>query len=158
MNLLKNSGPLAIGALARQTGLAVSAIRYYEEIGLIKPAARRDSGHRFYSEEAREALTLIRHCRDFGFSIEETRELVSLSASEGRDCVEAREIAHVHLKAVRQKLLQLHTLETGLARFVQACTDQCAGGPAPQCAIFTELGSITSKTPTPQPSQSGCCG
>ncbi len=133
-------------------------IRYYEEIGLIAPAVRRESGHRFYPEEVGHALTLIRHCRDFGFSIEETRELVSLSTNEGGDCIEAREVAQIHLKAVRKKLLQLQTLENDLARFVQACTDQCAGGPAPQCTIFTELGATDAKPLAGQFAQAGCCG
>lgn len=102
-------------------------------------------------------LTLIRHCRDFGFSIEETRELVSLSTNEGRDCIEAREVAQTHLKAVRKKNLQLHAMESDLTRFVQCCTDQCAGGPAPQCAIFIELGSAETNALAQTPTQTGCC-
>ena len=66
------SEPLTIGALAQRSGVAVSAIRYYEQIGLIPPAARRPSGHRVYGTDVQELLTLIRHCREFGFSIDTT--------------------------------------------------------------------------------------
>ena len=62
-----HAAQLTIGALAERTGLNVSAIRYYEEVGLIPPALRRPSGHRVYGAEAQELLTLIRHCRDFGW-------------------------------------------------------------------------------------------
>ena len=133
------SAQLTIGALAERTGLNVSAIRYYEEIGLIPQAMRRPSGHRVYSDQSQELLTLIRHCRDFGFSVEDTRALVSLASSEERDCVEARAIAQVHLDTVRAKLAELQALERGLSRFVSACTEQCAGGPAPQCTILKDL-------------------
>jgi DNA-binding transcriptional MerR regulator len=141
MNDLTAEGQLTIGALAQRTGFNVSAIRYYEEVGLIPRAARRPSGHRIYGERVQEVLTLIRHCRDFGFSIEETKALVSLSTSEQSDCVQARDIAQVHLTAVRSKLAELQNLERSLSKFVQACTDQCLGGPAPQCTILKDLGA-----------------
>ena len=130
---MNNPSPqLTIGALAERTGLNVSAIRYYEEVGLIPEAMRRPSGHRVYGAEAQELLTLIRHCRDFGFSVDDTRTLVSLASSSDKDCIEAREIAQVHLNTVRAKLAELLALERSLSRFVTACTQQCVGGPAPQ--------------------------
>lgn len=146
--------PLSIGALAERTGFNVSALRYYEEVGLIPPATRRPSGHRVYDEKMQEVLTLIRHCRDFGFSIEETRALVSLSTSEERDCTEARDIAQLHLDTVRSKLKGLQNLERSLNRFVQACTDQCLGGPAPKCTILKDL----SLREAPATKAAGCCG
>lgn len=154
MNNLLPEGQLTIGALADRTGFNVSAIRYYEEVGLIPPAARRPSGHRVYGEQVQEVLTLIRHCRDFGFSIDETKALVSLSTSEERDCVEARDIAQVHLAAIRTKLAELQILERSLSKFVQACSDRCVGGPAPKCTILKDLSMGDSKlAPT-----RACCG
>lgn len=154
MNNLQASGQLTIGVLAQRTGFNVSAIRYYEEVGLIPEAMRRPSGHRVYSPEAQELLTLVKHCRDFGFSIDETRALISLSTSDDRDCVEAREIAEVHLGTVRTKLAELRNLERSLSRFVQACTDQCVGGPAPKCTILKDLSLGNPKLAAP----ARCCG
>lgn len=154
MNNLQAKGQLTIGALAERTNISVSAIRYYEEVGLIPQAARRPSGHRVYGQEVLEVLTLIRRCRDFGFSIEETRALLSLSTSEDRDCVEAREIALAHLNGVRAKLAELQNLERSLSKYVQACTDQCVGGPAPRCTILKDLSFEDSKLSAPV----RCCG
>lgn len=154
MNNLQNSGQMTIGALARRTGFNVSAIRYYEEVGLIPEAMRRPSGHRVYSPEVQEVLTLVKHCRDFGFSIEETRAMVSLSTSNDRDCAETREIAQTHLNTVRFKLAELQNLERSLSKFVQACTDQCVGGPAPKCSILKDLSVADSTLAAPV----GCCG
>lgn len=154
MNNLPAAGQLTIGVMAERTGFKVSAIRYYEEVGLIPPAARRPSGHRVYDERVQEVLTLIRRCRDFGFSIDETRVLVSLSSSEQTDCVEARDIAQAHLNAVRVKLAELKDLERSLSMFVQACSDQCAGGPAPKCTILTDM----KREPSSPAPAGNCCG
>lgn len=154
MNTLSIDGQLSIGAMAQRTGFNVSALRYYEEVGLIPPATRRPSGRRMYDEKVQEVLTLIRHCRDFGFSIEETRALVSLSTNDEKDCVEARDIAQVHLTAVQTKLKQLQELERSLAKFVQACSADCIGGPAPKCTILKDLSLGTSVKAEPR----SCCG
>ena len=154
MNTLSTDGQIGIGAMAQRTGFNVSALRYYEEVGLIPPATRRPSGHRVYDQKVQEVLTLIRHCRDFGFSIEETRALVSLSTSDEKDCVEARDIAQVHLSAVQAKLKQLQELERSLAKFVQACSADCIGGPAPKCTILKDLSLGASVQAEPR----SCCG
>ena len=154
MNLPQADRQLSIGVLAERTGFNVSALRYYEEVGLIPPAMRRPSGHRVYDEKVQEVLTLVRHCRDLGFSIEETRALVTLSTSEESDCVEARDIAQLHLDTVRSKLKELQSLERSLKKFVQACSDQCVGGPAPKCTILKDLRSRDSGSAQ----AARCCG
>lgn len=78
--------------------------------------------------------------RDLGFTIEQIRALVSLTVSEDRDCVEARDIAKSHLDSVRAKMIELMTLERSLSRFVNVCTATCAGGPASECTILKDLG------------------
>jgi DNA-binding transcriptional MerR regulator len=114
---------------------------------------RRESGHRVYPESVLDVLVLIRHCRDLGFSIDETRELVALSTDAERDCVEARAIAQVHLTAVRTKMAELRRLDQSLSRYVRACSEGCAGGPAPNCNILTDLRqSVPGDTDAP-----GCC-
>lgn len=160
---MNNPSPqLTIGALAERTGLNVSAIRYYEEVGLIPEAMRRPSGHRVYGTEAQELLTLIRHCRDFGFSVDDTRALVSLASSSDKDCIEAREIAQVHLNTVRAKLAELLALERSLSRFVRACTQQCVGGPAPKCTILKDLSlsdaALIAKQAKSATTPTSCCG
>lgn len=141
---------LTIGALAERTGCSVPTIRYYEEIGLIPAARRRASGHRVYDARSEELLTFIRRCRDFGFPVEQVRELVALSKSNERDCFETLKIAQEHLKAVRAKLAELRGLEKSLSRFAQDCSEQCAGGPAAKCSILKDMAQPVSKP--------GCCG
>ena len=131
---------LTIGALAEKTGCNVPTIRYYEEIGLVPKANRRPGGHRFYGEADLRRLTFIRRCRDFGFSVEQVRTLVTLTDDPNRNCYEARDLAQTHLDEVRQKLAELRALESSLEAFVDTCTLGCAGGPGTQCAILEDLG------------------
>ena len=71
-----NNAPLAIGALARRAGMAPSALRYYERIGLLPPAERA-GGKRHYPPASAERLALIRLYRDAGFTLNEVRRLVA---------------------------------------------------------------------------------
>lgn len=130
---------LRIGALAARTGTNPPTIRYYESIGLLPSAVRRDGGQRMYGAADLKRLLFIRRCREFGFPIDKVRSLVSLLDDRGRSCLEARDIAKAHLDVVRGKLKELRELEKTLAAFVQDCNAQCAGGPGPDCVILDDL-------------------
>ncbi|MDE2298482.1 MAG: helix-turn-helix domain-containing protein [Burkholderiales bacterium] len=130
---------ISIGVLAQQTGCTVPTIRYYEEIGLLPAGSRTEAGRRLYGAPAVKRLTFIRRCRDFGFSIEQVRELVGLVDEPERPCVEVRDIASGHLAAVRKKLSELQALEASLSTFVVSCDTACAGGPSVDCTILEDL-------------------
>jgi MerR family copper efflux transcriptional regulator len=140
---------MTIGSLAEKARCSVPTIRYYEEIGLLPAARRRDGGHRIYGEADLRRLTFIRRSRDFGFPIEQIRELAVLAGSPERDCTAARDLAQAQLAEVRRKLKELRALERSLKGFVDACTAQCAGGPANACVILEDLAA---------PQQPSCCG
>lgn len=97
-------------------------------------------------------LTVIRRCRDFGFTIEQVRELVGLVDEPNRDCVEVRDIAQAHLQEVQKKLAELRALKASLAAFVCSCNTACAGGPAIDCTILEDL---TVPAPVPQREKAG---
>jgi DNA-binding transcriptional MerR regulator len=125
---------LRIGILAARTGASVPTIRYYEEIGLLRPAARA-GGQRTYDNEDVRRLAFIRRCRDFDFSIPEVRSLLSLM-QDRKSCTEARNLAEGHLVELRRKLAELTALETTIASLVTKCDASCAGGPASDCVIL----------------------
>lgn len=129
---------LRIGELAECTATNAPTIRYYEEIGLL-PKPRRSGAQRFYDDEDVKRLTFVRRCREFGFSIEDVRALMALMQDDKRSCMEARNLAHDHLTAVRTKLRELRALERAIAGFVETCDTSCAGGPGPACVILEDL-------------------
>ena len=130
---------LSIGELAERTGCSVPTIRFYEEIGLIPKAARTDGGRRTYADSDAKLLTFIRRCRDFGFPVEQVRDLVILSTSSDRNCCEARDLASGHHDSVREKIAEMKALERSLVAFVERCDIECAGGPAAECVILEDL-------------------
>ena len=75
---------MPIGELSRRTGVAASALRYYERIGLLSPAERVNRRRR-YTESSAERVALIRLCQDAGFTLAEVRRLLALIGSGSRD-------------------------------------------------------------------------
>jgi DNA-binding transcriptional MerR regulator len=131
---------LKIGELGDLTGTSVPTIRYYEEIGLLRRAARQPGGQRVYSHDDVKQLTFIRRCREFDFSIEQVRALVALVHNPKRSCMDARDMAAEHLASVRARMRNLKALERSLIAFVKSCDTSCAGGPGPECVILDGLG------------------
>ena len=102
-----DQGPLVhIGEVAERTGLSHRTIRYYEEMGLVEPAARPEGGFRLYDEAGIERLLLIMPMKPLGFSIEQIGDLLRAldtladaeSSEDGRDAAQ-RLVARTHAVA-----------------------------------------------------------
>ncbi|MDJ0931993.1 Cu(I)-responsive transcriptional regulator [Breoghania sp.] len=123
-----------IGAAARQTGLPVKTIRYYEEIGLISPE-RQANGYRDYGDEHVHKLHFLRRARSLGFGIEDCRQLLSLYEDRGRASADVKVLAQRHIEEIDAKLEELTSLRDTLAKFVCACH----GDQRPDCPILNEI-------------------
>lgn len=123
-----------IGAAAHHSGLPTKTIRYYEQIGLLRPA-RRDNGFRDYAERDVHELRFIARARGLGFSVEECRHLLELYRDVGRASADVREMASIHIGAIRRKIAALKEMETILADLIH----RCAGDSRPDCPILHEL-------------------
>jgi DNA-binding transcriptional MerR regulator len=130
---------LSIGELARRSGATPPTIRYYEQIGLLPRPDRGDGGHRMFGDADLKRLTFIRRCRDFGFPIDQVRDLVTVMEDPGRSCTDMRDLAQTQLASVRSRLEELRALEVSLSELVVGCTARCAGGPGPDCVIIDDL-------------------
>lgn len=137
---------LTIGQLAKAAGVSAPTIRYYEEIGLLPPAHRSARGQRMYAGGDLERLSFIRRCRDFGFSIDQVRDLARLSISENEDCSRVRDMARAHVADVRAKMAELLALEASLELLARRCETACAGGVGRDCIVFENFRS-----------DGGCC-
>ena len=129
------SNRLMIGALASATGTKVNTIRFYEETGLMRRAARTPSGRRTYDLEDLKRLKFIRHARKLGFDTKEIRSLLALSDRPEASCSEVTSIAVGHLTEIDAKISQLIRLRDELQR----TTGLCAGGSISQCRILEQL-------------------
>lgn len=130
---------MTIGALAQASGATVPTIRYYESIGLLPLARRSDKAQRLYEPSAIQRVAFVRRCRDFGFSIDQVRQLVALADAPGLPCKEVRDLAAEQLTAARARLAELQALEAALQSAVSGCDATCSDGCAPDCSIVAEL-------------------
>lgn len=123
-----------IGQVATQSGLPAKTIRYYEEIGLIRPQ-RDANGYRAFRAQDVHTLEFLARARALGFSIEECRALLALWEDKGRASADVREIAAEHLRQIDAKIADLQAMRATLADLVA----RCAGDGRPDCPILTGL-------------------
>ncbi|MBQ4853360.1 heavy metal-responsive transcriptional regulator [Rhodanobacter sp. B2A1Ga4] len=132
------NAPLTIGAVAKRVGVAIDTIRYYEREGLLPEPQRRASGYRSYGESAVVQLRFIRRAKDLGFTLEEIRELLALSADRQRGVKAVKQRAEKRLAAIEQRIAELQRVRDGLAELVASCP----GHGAPEhCPILRALGN-----------------
>lgn len=131
---------LMIGDLARRTGTKVNTIRFYEDIGLMPEAARTSGNRRTYGEGQVRQLGFIRHARELGFSVDEIRSLIALSAEPDQDCHEAGAIARRHLASVEDRITRLVALRDALSE----ATRSCEGGKIADCRVMEAITSVPS--------------
>lgn len=119
-----------IGEVARRAGVRPSAVRYYEERGLIAPEQRR-GGKRVYSQRSIERLTLIVFAKELGFSLDEIRQLLEGFPEATPAGERWSALASEKLVALDAMSLRIETMRAALHR-ISRCgcrdLDQCAAG------------------------------
>ncbi len=124
-----------IGEMAERTGVAPPTIRYYESIGLLKPAARSQAGYRRYAESTVDELLFIRKAQTLGFSLDEIGEILTLTRAGKTPCSHVLSLAHQHLAAVDERIRQLQKFRGQLA----AELDKWDGRRTPICGELCEI-------------------
>ena len=123
-----------ISEVATQSGLPPKTIRYYEDIGLLRPA-RDANGYRSFSDSDLHKLTFLARARGLGFSIEDCRRLLALWEDQGRASSDVRAVAADHLRSIEGKIADLNAMHATLSDLVQ----RCAGDDRPDCPILTAM-------------------
>ncbi len=129
-----------IGEVSRQSGLPAKTIRYYEDIGLIRPL-RTENGYRSFQDKDLHGLAFLGRARALGFSIEECRTLISLYNDENRESSQVKSLAEHHLQTIDDKIAQLQGMRDTLSRLAHAC----AGDDRPDCPILDDLAGALSR-------------
>ncbi|UKV16753.1 Cu(I)-responsive transcriptional regulator [Thalassospiraceae bacterium SW-3-3] len=123
-----------ISDASRDSGLPAKTIRYYEDIGLIKPG-RLGNGYRDYSDDDLHKLRFLQRSRGLGFSVEDCRVLLSLYEDRNRASADVKQIAKTHLVEIERKIAELQSLQRTLSHLV----DACQGDHRPHCPIINDL-------------------
>lgn len=128
---------LTIANAARQAGVGVETIRFYERRGLIEqPLKPQGSGFRVYAPEQIKRIRFIRQAQQIGFSLHEIEELLSLRADPAGDCSTVRSQAEVKLDEVNRKIAQLHRIGAALKALIAVCPGR---GGLQACTILDTL-------------------
>jgi len=128
---------LTIGAAARQAGVGIETIRFYERRGLIEqPLKPRDSGFRTYSLDQLKCIKFIREAQRLGFSLKEIQELLALRTDPRADCATVQQQAVAKLSEVYGKIDQLHRIGSALEALIAVCP---GSGSLQACSILDAL-------------------
>jgi Cu(I)-responsive transcriptional regulator len=125
-----------ISSAAKSAGLPVKTVRYYADIGLVDAPSRSEAGYRTYDDASVRKLAFVRRSREFGFSIDECRELLDLYQDGDRTSAEVKRIASKKLQEIEDKQRELQSLHDELEHLVKSCR----GDQRPDCPIMDYLG------------------
>ena len=124
-----------IGEAASLSGLPAKTIRYYEDVGLVAPPARRDSGYRDYGERDVHMLRFLARARRLGFTVEECRQLLALYRDRSRASADVKRLTEERIAAIDDKIRQLQVMRAALADLAE----RCHGDDRPDCPILDDL-------------------
>lgn len=127
---------MTIGEVSGASGLPAKTIRYYEDIGLVRPP-RRDNGYRVYREQELHKLRFLHRARSLGFTIDQCRQLLSLYEDEARASSDVKALARKHLKEIEDKIQELEGMKSTLNTLIKSCR----GDHRPDCPIIDDLAS-----------------
>lgn len=127
---------LTIGQVAREAGVNIQTIRYYERRRLLPEPSRGESGYRYYGEETVRHIRFIRNAKELGFSLKEIGELLSLSLNTGGMSSVVKELAKEKLADIEEKIDTLQRMRAALEGLIHTCPG-C--GPVRECPILDAL-------------------
>lgn len=129
---------MIISEAARRSGLTAKTIRYYEDIGLVRPASRGDNGYRRYDADAVEELHFLARAREVGFDLQECRQLIELQRDRRRHSRHARELVLEKSDQLQVRINQLQAMQ----QVLRDMASRCRGDEGPECAILEDLSGV----------------
>lgn len=126
---------MRIQEASRQSGMPPKTIRFYEEIGLVRPAARAANGYRQFSNTDVRTLKFIHRARKLGFSVEDIQKLLSLWRDRKRASADVKKLALTHVHEIEARIRELESMKHAVLHLAEGCH----GDDRPECPILDEL-------------------
>lgn len=136
-----------IGEAAKASGVSAKMIRYYESIGLIRPAARSEAGYRLYGDEDVHALRFVRRARSLGFPLDEVAALLGLWHDKRRASSEVKAVATRHVRDLEARIAEMQAM----VRTLSHLAEHCSGDDRPDCPILDDLAGTAPRSPAGRP-------
>jgi MerR family mercuric resistance operon transcriptional regulator len=134
MNARVESKPLRIAAAAKEAGVNVQTLHYYERRGLLSPARAGSGGYRAYGASDVARVRAVKRAQALGFSLAEIDELLGIGS---RDRKQVKRLAATKLVELDEKIRDLTAIRASLGDLMETC--RC-GGDLASCRIFDGLG------------------
>jgi DNA-binding transcriptional MerR regulator len=130
---------LPIGQVARQAGVGIQTVRYYERRGLLPPPTRRPSGHRVYAPRTVTTLRAVKVAQRLGFTLAEVEEILRLSAGTGRRSDDLHARLWQKLQEIDERIGDLHAMRERLADALHAGCDSLTSCTCPSCPLLIQI-------------------
>lgn len=127
---------LTIGQVAKQAGLGIETVRFYEREGLLEEPLRKESGYRQYREDVLGRLRFIKRAKELGFSLREIKELLGLRIDPQTTCADVRQRAESKITDIEDKIRMLQGMKKALIKLTRTCP---GNGPTSECPILDAL-------------------
>ena len=128
-----------IGEVAKRAGVGIDTVRYYERSHLLPTPERRPSGYRQYDGGDVQRLSFIHRAKELGFTLDEIRELLTLSTDRERGVRGIKARAATRLADLDARIREMQRVRSGLQKLIEACPGH---GKLETCPI---LGALTHK-------------
>ncbi len=128
-----------IAEAAERAGVNPQTLRYYERRGLLRPAGRRSSGYREYSDDDVRRVRFVKRAQELGFSLDDIAALLALRAPQPARRERARRVAEARLVDIDARIRDLQGMRRALGRLVRTCHDHST----PECPIIEALEPAT---------------
>jgi MerR family mercuric resistance operon transcriptional regulator len=133
MTMITKSDGLSRTRLAKQAGVGVETIRYYERRGLIEPPSKPGNAHPLYATRVLDQLKFIKRAQQAGFTLKEIAMLHSLGSNH---CTVTRELAREKLERLEKQISSLNETVELLQQLIEQCDTNVKQG---KCALFEAL-------------------
>ena len=124
------------GELAKECGVNIEALRYYEKRRLIDPPKRSEVGYRLYSKEDAARIHFIRNAQKLGFTLNEIMELLKLRVNKNESCESVLGKAQKKLNEVEQKIKGLKSIKKVLKQLIHQCKESTLTSACPILGSF----------------------
>jgi DNA-binding transcriptional MerR regulator len=112
-----------IGEVAKRSGVSTKTLRYYEDVGLVTPAARTSAGYRHYEDDVLDRLAFIRSSQAIGLSLGEIRSIVNLRERGETPCGHVLDLLRARADDIGRTVRELRALQAELHRLVDRAAD-----------------------------------
>ncbi|OQW53855.1 MAG: hypothetical protein A4S09_06460 [Proteobacteria bacterium SG_bin7] len=122
-----------IGKLAKESGVGVETVRFYERQGLVKKPTTK-FGYRKYVREDAKRIRFIKRAQALGFALREVKDFLNLNTNPRSKCEDIRNRANEKIKEIKIKISDLEKMKESLEVLSQACGD--GKKPLAQCEVL----------------------